>query len=80
MQRNSDLHSKFTLGPQHEWKYCIDIQSAAAEIRRRKTDRKKEEEDRNHRAKIKWPALFHRAAINTSTKQQLYWNLADMTA
>jgi len=41
----------------------VDIQSAAAEIRRGKKDRKKEEEDRNHRAKIYWPALFYRAAI-----------------
>jgi len=30
----SDLHSKFALGPHHVWKYGIDIQSAAAEIRR----------------------------------------------
>jgi len=36
----------------------VDIQSAAAEIRRGK---KKIEEDRNHRAKI----LYHRAAITT---------------
>jgi len=39
----------------------VDIQSAAAEIRREK---KKEEEENNKRAKIKWPVLFHRAAIN----------------
>jgi len=38
----------------------VDIQSAAAEIRRGKKERKKE--DRNHTAKI-WPALLHRAAI-----------------
>jgi len=36
----------------------VDIQSAATEIRRGK----KEEEDRNHWAKI-WPAPLHRAAI-----------------
>jgi len=30
----------------------VDIQSAAAEIRRGKKDRRKKEEDRNHRAKI----------------------------
>jgi len=30
----------------------VDIQSAAAEIRRGKTKEKEEEEDRNHRAKI----------------------------
>jgi len=40
----------------------VDIQFATAEIRKeRKKDRKIER--RNHRAKIKWPALFHRAAI-----------------
>ena len=51
----------------------VDIQSAAADIRRGK---KKEiymvsllhratikKEDRNHRAKILWPALLYRAAI-----------------
>ena len=61
VQHVSDLHLKFALG--HTM--CgsmVYIQSAAAEIRRGK---KKEEEDRrNHRAKIQWPALFHRAAIN----------------
>jgi len=36
----------------------VDIQSAAAEIRRGK-----KEERRIHRAKISWPALLHRAAI-----------------
>jgi len=40
----------------------VDIQSAGAKIRRRK---KKIEEDRNHRVKILWPALYHRAAIKT---------------
>jgi len=30
----------------------VDIQSPTAEIRRGKKERKKEEEDRNHRAKI----------------------------
>jgi len=39
-----------------------DIQSATAEIRRGK----KEEERRNHRMKIKWSALFHRATIITT--------------
>jgi len=37
----------------------VDIQCAAAAIRRGK----KEEERRNHRMKTYWPALFHRAAI-----------------
>jgi len=41
----------------------VDIQSATAENRRGK---KKIEADtrNNHRTKIQWPALFHRAAIN----------------
>jgi len=39
----------------------VDIQCAAAEIRRgKKIDRKIE---RNHRMAIKWSALFHRATI-----------------
>jgi len=38
VQHVSDLHSKFTLRP-------LDIQSAEAEIRRGKQDRKKEEEE-----------------------------------
>jgi len=38
----------------------VDIQSPTAEIKRAK---KIEEEDTNHRAKIKWSALFDRAAI-----------------
>jgi len=37
-----------------------DIQSAMAEIRRGKIER------RNHRAKIQWPALFHRAPIKNA--------------
>jgi len=43
----------------------VDIQSVAAEIRRGK------KEDRNHRAKILWPALYHRVAIiNLHTKYE----------
>jgi len=42
----------------------VDIQSTAAEIRRgNKKRRKKKKEDRNHRAKIQWSALLHRATI-----------------
>ena len=37
----------------------VDIQSPTAEIRRGK----REEEDRNHRTKISWSALLHRATI-----------------
>ena len=46
VQHISDLHSKFALGPHHVWKYGrqLDIQSAAAEIRR--GIKKKIEEDR----------------------------------
>ena len=43
----------------------VDIQSATAEIRRGK-----KEERRNHRAKIQWPALLHRAAIKRKKKPQ----------
>jgi len=49
----------------------VDIQSAAAEIRRGKKRKKEEEEGRNHRAKIQWPALLHRAAINSKGGQNL---------
>jgi len=43
----------------------VDIQSAAAEIGRGKQKKIKE---RNHRAKIYWSAVFHRATIiNTRT-------------
>jgi len=41
----------------------VDIQSAAAEIRRGKRRRRKKKKERNRRAKIYWPALFHRASI-----------------
>jgi len=47
----SDLHSKFALGPHHVWKYVVDMQSAAAEIRRGKK-KKERKKDRNHMAKI----------------------------
>ena len=40
----------------------VDVQCAAADVRRGKKDRQKIE--RNHRAKIQWPALLDRAAIN----------------
>jgi len=38
----------------------VDIQSATADIRREKTEKKK---DRNHRAKIQCPHLLRMAAI-----------------
>jgi len=51
----------------------VDIQSPTAEIRRGKKEEKKEKKekkkDRNHRAKIYWPALFHRAAIRRRRKK-----------
>ena len=50
VQHVSDLHPKFALRPHPEWKYGR-LQSATAEIRRGK---KKKEERRNSRAKIKW--------------------------
>jgi len=43
VQHISDLHSKFALGPHHVWKYgrrMVDIQCAAAEIRRGKKKRR----------------------------------------
>jgi len=43
-QQVSDLHLKFALRPHHVWKYMTDIQSAAAEIRRGKKERKKKKE------------------------------------
>jgi len=49
----SDLHSKFTLGAHHVSKSkMVEIQPVAAEIRRRKKERKIEHIERNHRAKI----------------------------
>jgi len=45
----------------------VVIQSAVAEIRREKERRKK---DRNHSAKIYWPALLHGAAITTATRNR----------
>jgi len=42
VQHITDLHHKFALRPHHVWKYGIDIQSAMAEIRRGKNNRKKE--------------------------------------
>jgi len=40
----------------------VDIKSAAVDIRQG-IKRKKEEEERNHRAKIQWPTLFYTAAV-----------------
>jgi len=48
----------------------VDIQSATAEIRRGKKDRKKKIE-RNYRAKYDGP-LLHRAAIKKETTGQKY--------
>jgi len=46
----------------------VDIQCAAAEIRRgKKEDRWKIE--RNHRMKILWSAPFHRATITSKQRQ-----------
>ena len=49
----------------------VDIQSAAAEIRRgkkRKKRKKKEERRTNHSMKIYMVSLLHRATINYSTE------------
>jgi len=37
------MHSKFALRPHHVWKYGIDIQSVASEIRRGIKKKKQEE-------------------------------------
>ena len=44
----------------------VDIQPAAAEIRREK----KEEEEEDRRKKYIWSALFHRATIKETTGQK----------
>jgi len=46
VQHISDLHSKFALGPHHVSK-LVDIQSATAEIRRGKKERRKKKQDKN---------------------------------
>jgi len=43
----------------------VDIQSTAAEIRRGKKEERKKKKDRNHRMKISWSALLHRATIKS---------------
>jgi len=47
VQHISDLYSKFALGPHHVWKYGIDTQSAAAEIRRGKMKERKKPQGKN---------------------------------
>jgi len=43
-----------------------DILSATAEIRRgKKEEKERKKERRNHRVKIQWSALFHRATITS---------------
>jgi len=41
----------------------IDIQSATAEISRGKKEEETKKKERDHRAKIQWPALFQWTAI-----------------
>jgi len=48
----------------------VDIQSAAAEIRRGKKRRKIE--DRNYRMKILWSAQLHRATITNKESYAFY--------
>jgi len=48
----------------------VDIQSLTAEIRRGKKEEERKKKDRsNHRMKILWPALFHRAAMKSDHNQ-----------
>ena len=66
----SDMHSKFALGP-HRHTMCasmVDIQSAAAEIRRGKKRWKKEEGKKLQGKNIMAP-LLHSAAINNGHQQ-----------
>jgi len=60
VQQVSDLHPKFALRPHHMCGSMVNIQCGTAEIRRGK---KKEEDRRNHRAKIQCPHVLCRAAI-----------------
>jgi len=43
---------------------------------KRKKERKKErrKKDRNHRAKIQWSALLHRATIIKAEERRRFWN------
>jgi len=50
----------------------VVIQSATPEIRRGKKEERKKEEERNHRTKIQWCALLHRAAIINTNRNN--WN------
>ena len=53
VQHISDMHSKFALKPHHVSKYGIDIQCAAAEIRReKKEDRKIETTGQKYNVRI----------------------------
>jgi len=77
MQHISDLHSKFTLGPHHVWKYGrLDIQSAAVEIIRGiKKDRKKPQGKnimsasamQGGRNKVKWQ-IHHDVSLSVKTQ------------
>jgi len=70
MQHVWHLHPKFALRPHHVWKYgrhqiCNGWEQASK--KRRKIER------RNHRTKIQWPAVFHRAA--TKNRSTLFSNV-----
>jgi len=49
VQHVSDLHPKFAVGlwPHHVWRYMVDIESATAENRLGKKDRRKKPQDKN---------------------------------
>jgi len=49
VQHISDLHSKFALGPCTRCGSMVNIQSAAAEIRRGKEEEKEEEEEERNK-------------------------------
>jgi len=62
VQQVSDLHLKFALRSHHVWKYGRHPIYGRWDRRG-----KKEEEERNHRAKIYWSALLHRATIMSTS-------------
>ena len=65
VQRVSDMHSKFALRPHRVWKYGTDIQSASAELKRGKKNRRTRmwaNAQRDGRpAEQRWRPLFNAA-------------------
>ena len=55
MQQVSDLRVKFALRPHLVWKYGTDIQSAAAEIRRGKKEKRRRKNKSQHENIMVYP-------------------------